>query len=77
MAHDFRTLLRLSETDLSAYRVEVTRLRDDDPERFGEFLKELSEALAREGWSRARRISSISALALGEIDVLLAKHRGK
>ncbi len=75
MQHQFRALLSLSEKDPTAYRIEVARLRDEEPECFAEFLEELGEEIAREGWSCARRQSSIAALALGDIDALLAKRR--
>lgn len=75
MQHHFQALLRLSETDPVAYRTEVARMRDEEPGHFAEFLEELRDEIEREGWSRARRLSSIAALALGDVDALLAKHR--
>ncbi len=73
----FLELLTLIDSNPAAYLEEVERLRDEDPERFANLVECMRQEVDREGWSRPRRASSIRALALGQVDELLAKHRAR
>ncbi len=74
---DFDALLVLSETDPEAYRSKIERLRKEDPPEFRRLLEHVRGEIARAGFSRERRISSITALVRGDIDQLVEKHRAR
>jgi hypothetical protein len=56
-----------------ATAAENARLRDEHPKVFNEVVEDFRAAIAREGWSRPRRYSSIAALLVGDVKALLEK----
>lgn len=71
----FVELARLLEEDPEAYRREVMRLHATAPDVFEAFIRHLRARLEAEEGHRLRRMSSIRAVVLGDLQAVLAKRR--
>jgi hypothetical protein len=72
MRYTFADLQKLLGRDPKAYKQEVQRMKDEDPEQFGRFIAWLARNLSkpdpeRPAKARLRRHSSLEAFVLGRV----------